>query len=198
MAAFDKTGARDYRQVLANGATGTVSTLLFVFTGWPGWYLVYLAAMSEACADTWATEIGTLSKHPPRYILNLQKVEPGRSGGITMLGTSAALAGSFLTVFSGFLIVLNSSSMTMDLGMLILCTVMGFLGSIVDSILGASVQAQYRHHSTGKITEKAIGKDGRENTHTTGLKFINNDTVNFLSTASAALFMATLAYLLNQ
>ena len=193
--AFDKTGARDYRQVLANGGIGTISTILYIVTDWPGWYLVYLAAIGEACADTWATEIGTLTKQPPRHILNMKVVEPGRSGGVTLLGTSAALTGSLLTVSSGYVMLPGNPSLAIDIPVLIFCICLGFAGSIVDSILGASVQAQYVNPATGKLTEKP-STDGQTNEFVGGFKFIDNDVVNTLSTLLAAAITAILAHIL--
>lgn len=186
--AFDKTGSRDYKQVLANGGIGAVSTVLYIITGWTGWYLVYLAAMGEACADTWATEIGTLSRQQPRHILNWQIVEPGRSGGITLLGTTAALAGSILTVMTGYLAVKISSQPEISFLAMTMSFSSGFLGSIIDSISGATWQAQFRNCYTGKITEKRFTR-GQKNTLISGLSFVDNDTVNFSSSFMAGVFM---------
>lgn len=186
--AFDKTGSRDYKQVLANGGIGAVSTVLYILTGWTGWYLVYLAAMGEACADTWATEIGTLSRQQPRHILNWETVEPGRSGGITLLGTAAALAGSILTAVTGYFAVKISSQPAVSLMAMTMSFSAGFLGSIIDSITGATWQAQFRNCFTGKITEKKFTR-GQKNIHISGLSFIDNDAVNFFSTFMAGVFM---------
>lgn len=192
MEAFDKTGARDYNQVLANGGVGAVSTILYILTAWPGWYLVYLAAIGEACADTWATEIGTMSRRQPRSIMNFRKVEPGRSGGITPLGTSAALAGSMFTVLTGYWSVKITPLMELDFLAVIMCIAAGFLGSIADSVLGATCQAQYRNTLTGKVTEKLFSK-GQNSTLISGVRFINNDVVNFLGTfISGTVMVATI------
>ena len=188
MEAFDKIGARDYKQVLANGGVGAVSTILYILTAWPGWYLVYLAAIGEACADTWATEVGTMSRRQPRHIINFRKVEPGRSGGVTPLGTSAALAGSLFTVLIGYWALKIAPLMELSPWSVIACIAAGFLSSIADSVLGATCQAQYRNHLTGKVTEKPFSK-GQKNTLIGGVEFINNDVVNFLGTFTSGIIM---------
>ena len=62
---------------------------------WP--WLGFAAALAAVNADTWGTELGVLNPHPPRMITDLRKVvEKGTSGGISLIGTLAALAGSGL------------------------------------------------------------------------------------------------------
>ena len=93
---FSKGHERDAGQVFGNGGIATVfATLRFFFPNelWP--WLGFAAALATVNADTWGTELGVLNPHPPRIITNLSKaVEEGTSGGITLIGTLASLAGS--------------------------------------------------------------------------------------------------------
>src|SRR5262249_15057089 len=59
-----------------------------------GLLAAFVGAMATANADTWATEVGTLSTEEPRLITTGEPVAPGTSGGVTLLGTGAALAGA--------------------------------------------------------------------------------------------------------
>jgi len=104
---FDKTARRDLGQALANGGVAAVAAALSGAWLWSAphppqpagtpWILLgaLVGALATVNADTWATEIGVLSKHPPRLVTRLSRVvEPGTSGGITLMGTLAALAGA--------------------------------------------------------------------------------------------------------
>jgi len=56
---FEKSGRRDQFQVLANGGIGGVLVILNSVDPQRIYYLLYLSSLASACADTWATEIGT-------------------------------------------------------------------------------------------------------------------------------------------
>ena len=61
-AAFEKTGARDKNQVLANGViAGMLAFIYFLFPA-PSVYFAYLACLATVNADTWGTEILSLQR----------------------------------------------------------------------------------------------------------------------------------------
>ena len=62
----------------------------------------------------------------------------------------------------------------------------GFIGSFVDSLLGATIQAQYKCNVCSKITEKVF-HCGEVTDLIHGKVWINNDFVNFVCTTSGAL-----------
>ena len=182
----EKGGERDMMQVAANGIPAALSILLYRISPYPEAFIIaFAAAIAEAEADTFSGEIGRLSHSDPVSILTFTKVPKGLSGGITALGLAAGAASSFLiallfmgtfgSTFSSLLIIASS----------------GFLGSVFDSLLGASLQVQYRRED-GSITEKAE-EDGRRNERARGIKWLDNDMVNLLS----GLFSVSIAIALS-
>ena len=183
----DKTGARDILQVLANGGAASAALIVFRATGSMVWLAISLAAICEAAADTWATEIGTIRKVKTVSIINFKPLIPGQSGGVSLNGTMASLAGSVLTGMAFYLTGGGAEALRLWL----LASLAGFLGSVIDSVLGATVQARYFDATTNRHSEsKSPGSrlDG-------GLSWVNNDLVNLAGTLFAAAFVAIFWYL---
>jgi uncharacterized protein (TIGR00297 family) len=95
---FDKGSQRDLGQALANGGVASVLALARA-TPWGRAHdaaleAAFAGALAAATADTWATEVGTLSPWAPRLITTGRCVAAGTSGGITPLGLVAAAAGA--------------------------------------------------------------------------------------------------------
>jgi uncharacterized protein (TIGR00297 family) len=183
---FDKSGVRDHMQVIANGGLGGVLVVLNVLYSNEIFYLMYLALLAAVCADTWATEIGTWKKTNTYNILNLQKVEQGVSGGISFRGIVGSLAGSFIIMLSGLIWITVPY-----VKYLLLIILSGLLGSLVDSILGATIQIQYKCCTCGKVTERKI-HCGMETKYYKGLSIINNGIVNLIAGISGILFLIIL------
>jgi uncharacterized protein (TIGR00297 family) len=184
--AFDNAGPRDIRQVLANGGVATVCALLYSLSGNSFWFFPFLASLCEAASDTWATEIGTLFAVSPVSIVTFRKIKPGQSGGITVAGTMAAAAGSALTMsVTLWAVGLDSMFVPYSVKMWVASANCGLAGSLLDSVHGASLQAQFRCDICGDLTERSR-HCGRPAHMARGLKWINNDIVNFTSTFFAA------------
>jgi len=184
--AQEKGGAREWENVVANGVWASIAATCEGLLGGKGFVGAYLASVSTGLADTLATEIGLLSKQEPRLITDPRKVvERGASGGVTLLGTSVALLASLaigvLAVIgtdwlglSGILRAVPTSTKLMT------STVGGFGGTMVDSVMGATIQGMYVCDTCGKMTEKKIhcGKPTRK---IRGYAIIDNNVVNFTS-----------------
>ena len=183
---YEKSSRRDLAQVLANGGMAGLSILIYYATNAPYLYAAFLGTLAAVTADTWATEIGGLSKSP-RLITTLSTVLPGTSGAVSIPGTSAAMLGGLFIASTGFLF--GSFLFESSLAIVILITVGGFLGSFVDSILGATMQAQFRCTVCNKVTEKKVHCLGEKSVHIRGIRWINNDLVNTICALSGGLFV---------
>jgi uncharacterized protein (TIGR00297 family) len=122
-----------------------------------------LAALAEAAADTFSSEIGQVLDRQPRMITTLRTVEPGSDGAVSLIGSLAGAAAAVAVAFIG----------TLALGggrwMLIIGSAGGVFGLFADSLLGATLERR---------------------------GWLNNDAVNFLSSACAAVFALGLLALL--
>lgn len=101
---FAKGSRRDAGQVAANGGVGGVLALAFFILSQvmpgsrilPALWLGFCASFAAANADTWATELGVLNPRRPVLLSNFKRVPQGTSGGVSLVGTLAALVGSAL------------------------------------------------------------------------------------------------------
>ena len=189
---FSKGSRRDWGQVTANGGLGALLILIqtaYPDQAWPWW--AYAGALAAVNADTWATELGTLSTAPPWMITTGQKVEKGTSGGITLVGTLAALTGAALIggVAGTFPALAGGSTRTWILPGTV--TLSGLAGSLIDSLLGATLQAIYHCPACDKETERhPLHTCGTPTQNTRGLPWLNNDGVNFAASFTGAMLAA--------
>jgi uncharacterized protein (TIGR00297 family) len=175
-AAFDKGGERDAGQVLANGSVAAFAAMGYGWTLEPGWLVVVAGGLAAANADTWATELGVLSRAWPRRILGGAQVEPGTSGAVSAQGLWAALAGSAL-------VSLGAAGLQSDLRLGVAAMLGGFAGAFVDSLLGATAQSIYWCPNCKKETERhPLHTCGAATTRLRGFPWLRNDGVNLAAT----------------
>jgi uncharacterized protein (TIGR00297 family) len=118
-------------------------------------FVLGLAALAEAAADTVSSELGQVMSGRPRMITTFRRAEPGTDGAISMGGTIAGIAAAGMVAAAGAWAT-NGGMLTLELSW-----AAGVFGLFFDSLLGATLE---------------------------GHGWLNNDAVNFLSTASAAAF----------
>ena len=179
--AFEQGGERDAGQVLANGGVASVFACflpLFPDAHWP--ILGLLGALATANADTWSTEIGALSRRPPRLITTFRPAPAGMSGAVSVPGTLAALAGSLLIAFVAAWWGLGAA------GVGAVC-MGGLAGALLDSLLGATLQAQYRCPACGTLTETRAHCGGQVTEPARGIPWLGNDLVNAAATFLGAI-----------
>lgn len=171
-AVIEKGGARDALQVFANGGVFALAAALAVF--FPAdarWLALGAGALAASASDTWATEIGTLVGGTPRSILGLGPVAVGMSGGVTVAGTLAALAGAlFVSVATAVLSWPARVAIGVAIG--------GIAGSTFDSVLGASLQGRRWCDSCDCDSERSVHDCGAPTRRAGGVAWLTNDAVN--------------------
>lgn len=186
---FDKTGNRDIFQVFANGGIGLIYSIIYYVTKDPIYLVPIGISFAASNADTWATELGVLNHGKPISLRTFKRVDNGTSGAISFLGTlSGYLGAQFIGIASVVIAYILKLDMSNYSYMIILksVTLGGFIGCIIDSILGATLQGVYYCDSLQKETEKKI-YNGEPTRFVRGIKFFNNDLVNFLSIGIASM-----------
>ncbi len=183
---FDKTGKRDYMQVLSNGGIAGLLVIAGYIFQTHIFYLLFTGSIAAVCADTWSTEIGTFFKSNTINILTFRKVEQGESGGISIYGTIGALFGAVI-ISSVSLFWLENNKLFLFL----IIAISGFLGSLIDSIIGASIQAKYRCKVCSKFTERKFHCNEKTK-FVNGIKWINNDIVNLFTALSGSVIVLLL------
>lgn len=174
---------RDVRQVVANGGIPALLAIASLVGYESFFFALFVGAMAAANADTWSTEIGTLSRRPPRSILTGRAVAAGTSGGVSPLGLLASLAGGL--AIGGIAAAAKGDAWYIAAG-----TMAGIGGSVIDSLLGASIQRLCWCPRCEQPTERLVHRCGARTVRKRGLSFVDNDIVNLLTSFAGALFGA--------
>lgn len=158
---FGRTDREQHEQRTSSNVIGNAGAAMIALI--LGQVTPFFGAIAAALSDTVSSELGLLSKKKPVLITNFQTVEKGTDGGITALGLITGLLGSAII---GILYYFTVQSSLVIAGIIILA---GFLGSLVDSILGATLE------------RKGI---------------LNNTYVNFFASSSGAIIVFILTSIL--
>lgn len=186
---FEKGHRRDFGQAIANGGPGAAIALLSTLIPSPAWFPFFVGVMSTVNADTWATELGTLSRRRPRLITTGRVVATGTSGGVSRLGT-------FVSLLGGIVIGLAAGASRAGRGrwkrLAFVGGISGLAGSLFDSLLGATVQQIYYCDHCEKETERRIHKCGNGTRPVRGWSWLNNDLVNLIASLAGGLAAVSL------
>lgn len=132
-------GLRSWKNVLANGGAVSIMAIYnFISPGEEWIYFAAIASISVALSDTLASEIGSLDTRT-RSITTLQSVPAGTNGGMSPTGTVAALIGAIIISIIGVIFSPEDSTIS-DINLLLMLTLIGWLGCQVDSLLGALLE----------------------------------------------------------
>ncbi|CAF1137047.1 unnamed protein product [Adineta ricciae] len=192
--------ARDYSQVLCNGALACCYALCYCSqTNYSGlslpidnrhpstiYSIGFLFTIVCCCGDTLASELGSVfARGNPRLLTNPFRIVPiGTNGGISLSGCLFSLFGGLIIGISyiiGNMIfcrsdqLINTSAITIQL--LLYCTLFGLVGSLIDSLLGAILQF------SGYDRERnvTVQKPGPSVERISGRNILSNNQVNLFS-----------------
>lgn len=209
---FKEGGQRNWIQVLCNGGMASQLALLYLLDVGCGerpidfvkdyrssWLsLGILGALACCNGDTWASELGTvIGESDPYLITNRKRVPRGTNGGVSFVGLLVSfLGGLFVGLFHYLAVLYTVDSAVLELAppqwpIIIAGGISGLLGSIIDSILGATLQYSGIDEK-GKVVEKP-GKGVR---HICGKQVLDNHSVNLLSTIIMSFTLPRIANLL--
>jgi len=169
-----------------------------------------IANYAAVTADTLSSEFGILSSHKPRFILSLKEVPPGTNGGVTVTGLVAGLGGALIIGLVSFLLLPAQCEATLGhkFGLVLATGAWGALGSVLDSILGAVLQATVVDTRRGLVVEAPYGgrvlvaakKEKDEKAEGTpsrivgsGRDLLDNNQVNFVMAATMTVGAMVLA-----
>lgn len=192
---FEKGHRRDLGQVFANGGLGAFIAVLSAIAPADYWFFLFIGVMATVTADTWATELGTLSKAAPRLITSGRAVEVGTSGGVSPLGTGVSFVGGLLIGLTAGLLAPLAGLLpwTATLPVALIGAFSGAAGSLIDSLMGATIQQIFYCDTCQKETERKLHRCGTTTRPLRGWSWMNNDLVNLISSLGGGAVAALLA-----
>lgn len=161
-------------QILINGGLGTFVLIVSHLISSQGILASALVVIAGCFIDSVSSDIGTLSKKMPYDILSKKHVEAGMSGGVTTLGTVSALIASAVCA------VAICGICHMNFLWVLIVTPLIFLQTVVDTVLGSTIQAKYACSKCGKQIETPYHCD-RLAIFKRGITVVNNNAVNLIS-----------------
>lgn len=202
---FQYGGRRNATQVLVNSCGGTIFAVATALQVADVPYLEnikpealmggFLGHYACCCADTWASEVGVLSKNLPRLVTTMQPVPKGTNGGVSMLGTLSGVAGSLLmgtTFWLASLLTLAKGATLPISSCVVIALFGGMVGNFADSLLGSTLQySGYSKHTGCIVTMPRPGVD-----HVCGRPVLSNSQVNLVSSVVTSMLTSCFACML--
>jgi uncharacterized protein (TIGR00297 family) len=184
---------RDYIQVLCNSLWLFIACLVYHFD-----YdkrkmasLMAIGVLSCCAGDTWASEVGSVVSSAPILITTLKRVPPGTNGGISLGGTIASFMGGLLIGISYYILLNLFPTDLYAFSLMESCllgSAGGFVGSMLDSLMGATIQATYWCEQSKKVV-KIQSKTTKK---ISGIAVMTNEAVNLISSLIIGLMFAAI------
>ncbi|CAJ1942786.1 unnamed protein product [Cylindrotheca closterium] len=144
-----------------------------------------VAHHATCLADTLASELGILATSPPVLIIQPWRgVPPGTNGGVTLLGCFwSGFGGLLMGLFTIAFDFISGISPLHVVPMLAFSTCCGLLGSLLDSLLGATIQ-QSLYDPDSKLAYQSNDDVKSATKVVSGSNILTNEQVNLVSVAA--------------
>lgn len=168
---FQETGgARTWKQVVCNSLPACILVFCKYFLpDYQVFSLLSFVVFAAANSDTFSSEIGVLGKGKVFSIITGKSIQRGVSGGVSVGGLFAGLIGGFLSALPAFA-QFGYEGVTF-------VTLMAFVGTLIDSILGALFQRKFLTKD-GIISDKKFYAKQKP---IKGFLWMSNNMVNLIS-----------------
>jgi len=203
-------GKTNWLKVLCNSGMATELALLYMLdigsadlpvdfkneyrASWLG--MAVLGALSCSTGDAWANELGMVfATGEPFLLTTFQRVPKGTNGGVTLPGLVCSLLGGLVVgvaYWAGIILSANNQDLNIapnQMNVILVGGMGGVLGSLLDSLIGASLQFSGKDMKTGRIVE--VPREGV--VPISGKKVLDNHSVNLVSSILTAILVPRLA-----
>ena len=165
---------RTSRQILINGGIGTLLVVAYGLTKETSLLIIGIVSVSGCFIDSLSSDLGVLSSKLPYDPFRRRRVPSGLSGGMSVLGTSAALAASVIIAFA------MGHEFDLVFSQILVIALVIFAQTLVDTFFGSLMQVKYRCPKCGTLTEKPKHCDC-DTVYDSGVRWIDNNMVNLIS-----------------
>lgn len=160
--------------------------------------LAFLGSIACCCGDTWASEIGSVLARFPLLITSFRPVPRGTNGGVSLPGLLVSALGGLLigTVYCATYLSLHLRGVVVNivpvpqLTLPLLGLMAGLIGSLIDSLLGATLQYSGYNPKTGRMQYYPSA----DCEHITGRNYLTNDYVNLLASVALAILTPLMGF----
>ncbi|XP_013164228.1 PREDICTED: transmembrane protein 19 [Papilio xuthus] len=206
---FKEGGQRNWIQVLCNGGMATQLSLLYLLDVGASerpidfmkdyrasWLSLGVMGVLACCnGDTWASELGTVfGKGDPVLITTWKRVPKGTNGGISLNGTIFSTLGGLVIGIAHYFTAFYFSDSNLWMyappqwPIILLGAYAGFFGSLIDSLLGATLQ-----YSGVDKNGKIVSHSKHAVKHISGIHILDNHSVNLISTIFMGILLPTVS-----
>ncbi|XP_059161674.1 transmembrane protein 19-like [Physella acuta] len=207
---FKEGGQRNWVQVLSNGGPAAMLAILYMFEVGSvdvpidfakrysaSWYAVgIMAALACSSGDTFASEIGTaVGNHDPFHLVTFKRVPRGTNGAVSFYGTLSSLVGGLIVGLAFYiteLLIINAEALVVSpkqWPIVLYGGLAGLSGSVIDSLLGGTLQYSGKHRKLGFI----VDNKSPDVEYIAGREILDNHSVNLISSLMTGLLLPHIA-----